>query len=356
MPATTFHNRRAHSIENAKIRVTVLEEGGHIAEILDKPSGVNPLWIPPWPSIEPSRYDRAKNPEYGANSESKLLAGIMGHNLCLDIFGVPSDEEAAAGLSVHGEASVARYSIEEAGGMLRMRAQFPVAQFGFERQIRLLGGSVEVRETLENLSAADRPTAWTQHATLGPPFLEKGRTEFRASATRSRVIENDFSDGKGYMKIGADFDWPLVPRPAGGHADLRLYTDAPVSGGFTTHLMDPHRETAHFVAYSPTARIAFGYVWRRTDFPWLGIWEENYSRTFPPWNGKTLSRGMEFGASPFPETRRQMIQRGALFGVPGYRWIPAKTRVEVRYWAAIDRAERIPEALEWAGADDVRFT
>ena len=47
---------------------------------------------------------------------------------------------------------------------------------------------------------------------------------------------------------------------------------------------------------------------------------------------RTLTRGMEFGASPVAETRRQMIERGSLFGVPAFRWIPARTRVEVRYW------------------------
>ena len=51
------------------------------------------------------------------------------------------------------------------------RAQFPVAQMRFERQIRFGGErAIEIRETLENLSAADRPIAWTQHVTLGPPF------------------------------------------------------------------------------------------------------------------------------------------------------------------------------------------
>ncbi len=234
MPATTFHSRRAFSIENPSIRVTVLEEGGHIAEILDKATGVSPLWIPPWASIEPSTYDRAKHPGYGTDSESKLLAGIMGHNLCMDIFGGTSDEEAAAGRTVHGEASIARYTIEGGADSLRMRAQFPIAQFAFERQIRLAGGNVEIRESVENLSAADHPTAWTQHVTLGPPFLEKGRTEFRASATRAKVVENDFSGGKGYMKIGVDFDWPNVPRIGGGHVDLRVYTNAPVSAGYTT--------------------------------------------------------------------------------------------------------------------------
>ena len=68
---TNFRGRRASSTENDQLRVTVLHEGGHIAEILDKATGVNPLWIPPWTSIEPSSYDRARHPEYGNDAESK---------------------------------------------------------------------------------------------------------------------------------------------------------------------------------------------------------------------------------------------------------------------------------------------
>src|SRR5580704_2657343 len=193
MPEQNFRGRRATSISNEQLRVTVLHEGGHIAEILDKATGVNPLWIPPWPSIEPSTYDRARHPEYGNDSESKLLAGIMGHNLCLDIFGEPSEEEAAAGMTVHGEGSIVRYDVSADSAGLTQRAQFPIAQLSFERHIRFgHDRAIEFHETLENLSAADRPIAWTQHATLGPPFLERGRTEFRASATRSRVFENDY--------------------------------------------------------------------------------------------------------------------------------------------------------------------
>ena len=86
--------------------MTVLEGGGHIASVLDKASGVSPLWIPPWPSIEPSAYGPGIMRRYGSSVEGRLLAGIMGHNLCLDIFGGPSEEEAAAGLTPHGEASV----------------------------------------------------------------------------------------------------------------------------------------------------------------------------------------------------------------------------------------------------------
>ena len=50
MPAAhQYRGRRAVVIEDEAVRVTVLEEGGHIAEIFDKRSGVNPLWTPPAP-------------------------------------------------------------------------------------------------------------------------------------------------------------------------------------------------------------------------------------------------------------------------------------------------------------------
>jgi len=47
MPSShTFRGRRAAVIENRHLRLTVLEGGGHIAEIADKETDVNPLWIP----------------------------------------------------------------------------------------------------------------------------------------------------------------------------------------------------------------------------------------------------------------------------------------------------------------------
>lgn len=351
MAETTYRGRRAHTIETPELRVTVLAEGGHIAEIAHKASGVNPLWTPPWPSIEPSTYDRAKHPEYGADAESKLLAGIMGHNLCLDLFGGPSDAEAAAGMTVHGEAPVAAYEMSSSAGEISQRTLLPKAELRFARKVRLHAGSpvVRITETAENVSGCDRPIAWTEHVTLGPPFLVAGSTELRAPATKSKVFEQDFGAGKGYQKPGAEFDWPNVPRSGGGSLDLRVYPKMAVSSGYTTHLLDPHREHGWFVAFSPESRMLFGYVWKRTDFPWLGIWEENHSRENPPWNGKALTRGMEFGASPMPETRRAMIERRSLFGVPAYRWIEAKRTLTVEYAAFLMPAARVPESIEWSG-------
>jgi len=223
----------------------------------------------------------------------------------------------------------------------------PLALLMFTRTLRLAAGArgATISETVENLNALDRPIAWTQHATLGPPFLEKGRTQFRATACRAKVLEHDFTGGKGHLTPGAEFDWPWAPCNDGTREDLRVYSNRASSGAFSTQLMDPARKDAWFVAWSPTHRLAFGYAWNRRDFPWLGIWEENHCRTQPPWNGVTLTRGMEFGVSPFPESRRAMIDRGRLFGVPAYRWVPGRGRLHVEYQVFLVPAESVPEQL-----------
>jgi hypothetical protein len=346
MQRSTYRGRRAATIENRFLRVTVLEEGGHVAEIVDTARGVNPLWTPPWPSIEPSSYRPPRDSLYGTGSEARLLAGIMGHNVCLDIFGGPSAEEEAAGLVAHGEAPVSRYVIAGSATVLTMSAELPMAQLRFERRIALIDRTVRFEETVENTTGTDRAIGWTQHVTLGPPFLEKGSTEFRASATRSKVFEGPFGTAA-YLEPAAVFDWPDAPRAGGGTADLRTFTSAAKSSAYTTHLMDLSREHAFFSAFSKPAGLAFGCVWERAAFPWMGIWEENLSRKGTPWSGRTLTRGMEFGVSPFPESRRQMIERGRLFDTATFRWIPARSRVSTVYWAVLDEADAVPEEIGW---------
>ncbi len=332
---TLFHNRRVIQLENSQIRVSVTVEGGHIAEILDKATGVSPMWLPPWPSIEISAWSPEKYPEYGNDSESKLLAGIMGHNLCLDMFGPPSDEEARAGMVAHAEAGVAPWVFTDSGSEVSGSCVLPASQLACTRTLRLEGRRLRVQETVENLCALDRPIAWTQHVTLGPPFVANGKTEFRMPGTKSRGIGET-----------TDFDWPMHPLADGSLRDLRVYADAASSSSFTTHLMDTEQARAYFFAWSPESKVALGYVWNRADFPWVGIWEENRNRSHAPWLGRTQTRGIEFGVSPFPETRRQMLERGSLFGEAGYRWLPARGTLSAEYYAAITSADAIPESLD----------
>lgn len=337
MIRTTLHNRSVFQIENDQIRVSVTQQGGHIAEILEKSTGTSPLWVPPWPSIEPSSWSPQRHPEYGQQADAKLLSGIMGHSLCLDLFGPPSEAEQAAGMMTHGEAGVISWTFEPAPDGLCARCDLPSSQLAFERYLTLKRERVRIRETVQNLSSFDRPIAWTQHVTLGPPFLEKGRTQFHATIARAYS-----TDGQGCC-IGCGSDCQAT------QSVTRTLSDARSFGGYRACLMDQDQINSHFVAWSPATKTAIAYVWNTADFPWMGIWDENHSRDFMPWNGRTLARGMEFGVSPFPESRRHMIERGSFQGHPAYKWIPAHTAVTAEYYAEVIKAESMPPVIEYSG-------
>ena len=214
----------------------------------------------------------------------------------------------------------------------------------FQRRLELRHTSVEVTETVTNVAACDRPIGWTQHVTLGPPFLEHGITEFRASATRSRVFEGTSVQRTTSWLVPTSIG-PTHPERHGGVADLSASPMRRARAPTRRTSWIPHGPMHSSSRFVRKRQFAFGYLWRRADFPWLGIWEENRSRTASPWNGREVTRGMEFGVSPFPETRREMIDRGRLFDEPTYRWIPARSQVTVEYRIMVLQPRGVPDAL-----------
>ena len=349
MPKTTYLGRKAVYLENDDLRLTVTEEGGHIAELFSKAAGVNPLWVPIWATGEPSGFGPEQERVFGTGVESKLLYGILGHNLCLDLFGGPSAAEFAAGMTVHGEASTLRYDVEQSDGSLHCSLHMPLAQLRVQRTISLQGSDVRVHETVENLAAFDRPLAWTQHVTLSPPFLDPGTTEFRATGDHAMTIESEM-DAPAYLALGKTFAWPNAPLAGGGTINLtKMKPEAPASS-FVALRMVPQVPHASWTAWSPEYKLAISYVWNREEFPWLGIWEENCARDFSPWNSAAVTRGMEFGTSPFAESRRKMVERGRLFDTPAYKWLPALGQLEATYWIRTATAGSIPETVEMPSA------
>lgn len=343
--SVVYRGRSAIQMENSDVRVTVLKEGGHVASFEDKHSGVDPLWKPPWRSIDPSTYRLDRHPEYGADSESKLLSGLMGHNLALDIFGPPSSEEAAAGLTVHGESSVVPYEFKFEGDTLLASAHLPLAQMHVERKMRLLGrGVIDFEESVTNLTAMDRPIAWTQHVTLGPPFIEGGSTRLHLSTENSAVYPYDLGYGSQYQP-GQLFRWPHAPCIDGTAVDLSVYpASAPVTS-VTAHLIPPTQERGFFLAWHPPTEMLFGYAWRRRDFPWISLWLENRARKDPPWNGNTTTWGIEFGASPYAEERVAMVNRNSLLGESTFCWLRSRSSVTVRYKAFLRSSADLPSEL-----------
>lgn len=330
---TKIRGRQGWLLDNDKLSMFLMAGGGNIAGLslqgLDK---VNPYWAPPWKSIEPWAYNHARDSKrYGI----RLLACIAGHNVCLSGFGDPSDAEAKCGLTCHYEAPVARWSVVRkkigARGLeFEYGCKLPAAQMSFSRLVSMKKGSgiVTVRETVKNLARRDVPFTMCQHVTFGPPFVEPGVTIFDAPATRGHTCPDKFASPQ-RLKINAAYRWPDGPG-AKGKVNLRLHGRERY-GDYSANLMDLKKEHAWFSIVNPRLGLMLAYVWRRADFPWLGIWEENRSRKAAPWNGKTIARGMEFANSPFPMGLRKSVDLGKFHGQRTYAWLPARGRVAFEY-------------------------
>lgn len=145
--------------------ISVLAGGGHICELnLNACSGVNPLWRPPWTTIDPSDYKVSKHARrYGPPPDGRLLSGIAGHSLSFDHFGPPSIEETVAGLTTHGEAPALKWKIENQAQspkpLLRYGVTLLEAGIRFSRKLTLdrVNPVIYCEEEAINLSSYDRP-------------------------------------------------------------------------------------------------------------------------------------------------------------------------------------------------------
>jgi hypothetical protein len=89
--------------------------------------------------------------------------------------------------------------------------------------------------------------------------------------------------------------------------------------------------TETWTVCNPRLRLLVLYLFNRHEFPWVGNWEESYSRTHTPWNGREFCRGFEFSTTPFPIPRRETVAQGKLFDEATYIWLSAKSIIRRRY-------------------------
>jgi len=311
--------------------------GGHICQFVKgSHPDLNPLWRPQWPTIDPDRFSPQSDEErFGVPPDARLLAGIAGHSLSFDHFGPPSPEEIAAGLGTHGEAPAVLWKIfrefQDDKPGVEYGAELPIAQIDFRRILRIdpKHPVVYCEEKARNLSRADRPISWTEHVTVGPPFLACGVTRVDMPATHGKVNVGSYSDAM-MVTPEADFEWPYAPLQDGGFHDLRTTPDGSYLR-YTAQLLDPARALGYTAIANPKAGLLLAYVFRREDFPWVGNWEERFYLQKAPWGGKTFCRGIEFSSTPLALPKRQTISQGPLFNESTYRWLPALSEAKVRH-------------------------
>lgn len=329
-----FDGRPAVVLRNDKLELTILTRGATLANLIlrDDADKLSPYW----------NTDRALRPN---GPPSSPLAGAIGHFLCLDGFGAPSDEEASAGIPFHGEASKQEFeTVTGTATTIKLKARLPLAQEDITRTITLLDGEnvVYVNTEVENLLAIDHPISWAEHATTGPPFLSPGQTIIDLPATKCRVRPQK-AGSTGKLEYGKDFVWPMGPLTKGGSVNLTTVPANGTSLDLASCIIDPARTYGYVTILRPDKHLIFGYVFRREEFPWLMSWM-NYS------GDARAARGFEFSTQPFDVSHRETVDAHEMFGTPTYKWLPAKAKLHASFLLFYSQA---PDGFE--GVADVKL-
>ena len=323
---TVFEDRPALVLSNDKMALTVLTEGGAMAEIVlaDDKDKNNPLWNPYWIARQA-----------GLNRPASFARG---HFVCIDGFGPVSAEERAAGLTAHGEAYTLPWQLQsqqKRGNTLSAAysVALPIAQETFTRAYHIVDGEniVWVDSTVTSLLGFDRPVFWGEHATISAPFLEPGKVAVDMPAARSKTKAYQQPAGTRQLQSFVDFTWPNAPTVDGQTFDVRTAPMKPNTGDHTTTLLDPSKRLVFVTALHLDKRLLIGWVFRREEFPWVQTWLSN-----PGPN--RMTRGLEFSTQPFDLTRADVLKHGPLFDSPVLRILPAKSTLTSSFLMFYTRA------------------
>lgn len=189
---------------------------------------------------------------------------------------------------------------------------------------------VYVEERLTNERAQDHFFHWIQHVTLGPPLLHPDESVVALPGTRGLTWPHGY-EGRSLIRDNQEFTWPEAPALGGGKINLDRPFGRDGRGCVAVVLLDPRRQLGFVAALNWRLGLLLGYCFRRSDFPWVVIWEENFARISPPWDGKTRARGLEFGSTPMPIGRGETFARGSQFDTPTFRRIPARSELRAPY-------------------------
>jgi hypothetical protein len=291
---TIVNGRRSVVLDGQAAQLTVDLAGGSIVDFHLQKGGLNPL-----------RWE-----EKGGQTSPRP----MGHFLCLDRWGAPSDSEKANGMPFHGEASRVEWKVlndaATHGDVVNatMSAALPMAGISITRQIRLAAGSsfFVVTEEVKNNNKLGRVYNMVQHATIGPPFLDE-----------TTVVDSNAR--KGFMQSSPlpNPEEPVVYWPQalkdGAPVNLRFLTNDPMPN-VVSYTID--EDYGWVTAVNAEKGLLIGYLWKTSDYPWFNAWRHVES-------GKPLARGLEFGTTGLHQPYPILIAKGSIFGRPIYKYLDA---------------------------------
>lgn len=310
-------------IENSKVVLQVNLSGGAYFDFHLKENPLNPI---NWKTVNP------EEPPF------------MGHFLCLDRWGPPSEAEKANGFRHHGEVTTEDWELQEQflkGENIsgcKMSCRLPLAALHMTRKIELSENEPVfcVTEEIENLNKYGRMFNMVQHVTLAPPFLD-GTTLF------------DNNTGKGFedKEDGSlNQEKPVIMWPEAVHngetINLRRFQNEwPRVSSF---VFGKGQEYGWATACNPGKNLLLGYFWKTKDYPWINFWRDME-------NGILRAFGIEFGTTGLHEPFPVVAKKGKIFNRNIYDFIDAGEMISKSFTAFISH---IPN--DYQGVERIEIT
>lgn len=295
-------------LDNGFLELEIERNGGHYTGIRLPGLDLNPL---SW-ALTP-----AQMPANNRNG-----APFKGHFLCLGRWGAPSEGEIAAGIPHNGEQSNTVWSVSSISkGRVAMSNTAPLDGLAVKRTVQMLEElpAFLVREDFINTFSLGRVSNVVQHVTVGPPFLSKS-TLVNSNADKGFNQQYSYPDPHAHA-----YDWPVAVIDAMENrtTDARR-TDEDINY-VSTHLIQEDREYGWITAYDPESGLLLGYVWRKSDYPWVNIWN-HYE------NGSPAAKGLEFGTTGIGRPYKDLLETDTRFhGVNSWEYIDAGEVIRKSY-------------------------
>jgi hypothetical protein len=350
-----WKGRPAYRIANDCVELTVVLGGGHIVDLRLHGSPVNAMWEAPWQTIDPQNFSsEAHARTYGRGPVGRFLSGYSGHALALGYFGMPSAEQEARGLPLHSEAACSEWHVEAAtadadSAELVMKCELPI--FGLEVRRKIIvqqnAFNFSVHERVRNCRDQQCELQWVQHAAMGEPLFAPGEASLYLNATRGISWPLGY-EGHELLPNSAELVWPYAQSKEGRTLDLAEPFPETGTGFVAGFLVDPSAKNGFVAVHNRQLGMVAGYVFERERFPWIALWEENCAREYPPWNGNTRVRGIEFGTSPMPMGLEHAVSTRTLFDTPVLTGVGGNAQIETSYGIFLS-----PAPQEWTRIAEV---
>jgi hypothetical protein len=310
-------------IENSTVFVQVNLNGGSFFDFQFKDLPINPINF---------RSDDSSAPEY------------MGHFLCFDRWGPPTDAEKANGFRHHGEAHTVAWKLlagpntKDGLTTCSMMCNLPMGGLQLTRKIELPVNEPVffVTEEIKNLNKYGRMFNIVQHVSLAPPFLDS-----------STLFDNNADKGFEDKEDGSlSQEEPILKWPEADHngekVNLRQFRNEwPRVSSFVYNQNDIY---GWVTACNPGKKLMLGYIWKTKDYPWINFWRSME-------NGIPMAFGMEFGTTGLHEPFPVIAKKGKIFDSNIYDFIDANEVISKSFKVFL---AKIPG--DYKGVDDIEIS